>query len=110
VKWGNARRQPNYWGKDNGNKKEDQRKFGNGPDQWAVHGRVKPNEIVVRGLLSGVAGTVLGIEVLDTKHVISGGYVGEKGCNDECNADNVEPARFGDRDGSLTKRDADRPG
>jgi hypothetical protein len=70
VKWGNARRQPDDWSEYNGNKKEDQCKFGNRPDEWAVHSLVKPDEIVVWGLLSGVAGIVLGIKVLDAKHII----------------------------------------
>ncbi len=110
MKWGNARGQPDDWSEYNRNKEEDQCKFGNRPDQWAVHGLVKPDEIVVWGLLSGVARIVLGIEVLDAEHIICGGDIGKQRCNDECNAYDVEATGFCGRDACLTERDANRPG
>lgn len=110
MQWSNARRQPGNWSEYYRNEKKDQHKRGNRPDQWAVHGLVKPDQIVVLGLLSGVAGIMLRIKVFDAKHIIGSGDVREKRCNNQRNADNVEPAALGRCIAGLTKRDTDRPG
>lgn len=52
---------------------------------------------------------VLGLEMLDTEHIIGGGDVRKQGCNDECDAHNVKPAGFWCRDACLTPRDTNGP-
>jgi hypothetical protein len=110
VKWRDPRRKLGDWSDYNGNEKEDHGNFGDRPDQWAVQSFEEPDEIVILVLLSGVPGMVLGIEALDAKHIIGGGDIGKQGCNDECDADNVEPAGLRCGNAGLRPRDMNRPG
>lgn len=92
MQWSNALDQRSDWSEYDRDEKEDERNLADTADQRTVGGLIQPHQIIIWGLLGGVARTVLGLEVLDAEHIVSSGDVWKQGCDDERDADNVEPA------------------